>query len=127
MGAKTDRLTVIQSDEMRERVERVKDEEGFEHDTEVGRELIRRGLDDWEQQRATYPGSEFVERAIEVSAVGFVVGVTVSAITTSGLVLEQTGVLAGVVALFVGVHYAALLAEGQPSAEPDDVRDAGAD
>jgi hypothetical protein len=123
MATDKDRLTVTHGDEMRERVERVKDAEGLDHDAEVGRELLRRGLDDWEHENNTYPGSEFVEQAIRVSAAGFVVGVAVSVMTASGLAVEQTIMLGAVVTLFVGIHYTALLVEAEPSAEPDDVRD----
>jgi hypothetical protein len=125
MATDKDRITVTHDGETRRRVERVKSIEGFDHDSEAGRELLRRGLEDWEHEHNSYPGSEFVERAIEISAVGFVVGVVVSVITSSGLAAEQTVTLAAVVVVFMGVHYAALIAEAQPDGEPDDVRETG--
>jgi len=83
--------------------------EGFDADADVGRQLLRRGLDDWQRERATYPGSDLVERGIEVSAVGFVVALMVTISTSGGVALGESMALAAVVMGFVVPHYAALL------------------
>jgi len=119
------RTSFAHNPELGESISEYEEVEDCESKSEAARELLQRGLDDWSRERATYPGSEFVETAIQISAVGFVVGVVVAVITSSGLALRQTATLAGVVVLFLGIHYAALLADGQPSQEADDVRETG--
>jgi len=109
MATEKDRLTITHDQELREKLDRVKEIEGFDADADVGRQLLRRGLDDWQRERATYPGSDLVERGIEVSAVGFVVALMVTISTSGGVALGESMALAAVVIGFVGAHYAALL------------------
>jgi len=70
-----------------------------------------RSLDDWETQQASYPGSDMVERGIEVSAVGFVVGLVATIVTSGGVSLRPAMGLAMMVLVFLGLHYAAIEVE----------------
>jgi len=62
MATEKDRLTITHDQELREKLDRVKEAEGVDADADVGRQLLRRGLDDWQRERATYPGSDLVAR-----------------------------------------------------------------
>jgi|APHM01.1.fsa_nt_gi hypothetical protein len=98
----------VRDGELRERVESVKQREGYEHLSEATSEVIERGLDDWETEKASYPGSDLVERGIEISAVGFVVGLVATIITSGGVSFRPAMGLSLTVLMFLGFHYAAI-------------------
>jgi len=110
MATETDHLSV-RDGELRERVERVKEAEDYDHLSDATSEVIERGLDDWETQQASYPGSDMVERGIEVSAVGFMVGLVATIVTSGGVSLRPAMGLAMMVLVFLGLHYAAIEVE----------------
>jgi len=107
MATESDHLSV-RDGELRERVESVKEREGHEHLSEATSEVIERGLDDWETEQASYPGSDLVEQGIEISAVGFVVGLVATIVTNGGVSLRPAMGLSLMVLVFLGLHYAAI-------------------
>lgn len=108
MMAERERLTVTYDEEFGERFETAREREDVEHQSDLARDLMRRGLDEWEAEQASYPGSDFIEGAIELSAVGFIVGLVATIITRGSISIGAAMAMAFMVVAALTAHYAAM-------------------
>jgi hypothetical protein len=99
-----ERLTIVCEDELYSEVEEVQEREGHDHKSDVGRELLERGVEEWHREHTDYPGSEWITNGVQVAALAVVIGSPVSIALKSGMAYESVGVLAATMAVFLVAH-----------------------